>query len=87
LGGVVGPLLLVGVSAAMTAQGVFIIAGAVMLAGGGLAIVALPKPGQVDVKVEEFDWECSERRALAAQSTLRGVVMRASAARETTVVA
>jgi len=86
LGGVVGPLLLVAVSAALTAQGVFILAGAVMLTGAGLAIVALPKPGQVEVRVEEFDWECSERRALAAQSTLRGVVMRASAARETLVL-
>ncbi len=87
LGGVVGPLLLVAVSAAMTAQGVFVLAGLVMLAGAGLALVALPKPGRVDVKVEEFDWECSERRALAAQSTLRGVVMNASAARENQLVA
>jgi DHA1 family multidrug resistance protein-like MFS transporter len=87
LGGVVGPLLLVAVSAAMTAQGVFVLAGLVMLAGAGLALIALPKPGQVDVKVEEFDWECSERRALAAQSTLRGVVMNASAARENQLVA
>jgi MFS family permease len=86
LGGVAGPLLLVGVSAAMTAQGVFIIAGAVMLVGAGLAIVALPKPDQVDVETKELDWECSERRALAAQSSLRGVVLRASAARETQVV-
>ena len=87
LGGVAGPLLLVGVSAAMTAQGVFILAGAVMLVGVGLAIVARPKPGQVDVETKELDWECSERRALAAQSSLRGLVLRASAARETLVVA
>jgi multidrug resistance protein len=86
LGGVVGPLLLVAVSATLMAQGVFILAGLVMLAGAVLALVALPKPGQVDAKVQEFDWECSERRALAAQSTLRGVVMRASADRETRVV-
>jgi MFS family permease len=86
-GGVAGPLLLVAVSAAMTAQGVFILAGAVMLAGAGLAIVALPRPGQVDVETKELDWECSERRALAAQSSLRGLVLRASAARQTQVMA
>jgi multidrug resistance protein len=86
LGGVAGPLLLVGVSAAMTAQGVFIFAGVVMLVGVGLAIVALPKPGQVDVETKELDWECSERRALSAQASLRGIVLRASAARETQVV-
>jgi hypothetical protein len=50
------------------------------------AIIALPKPGQVDVETKELDWECSERRALAAKSSLRGVVLRASAARETLVV-
>ncbi len=46
-GGVLGPLLLVGVSTALAAQGVFIIAGGVMIAGAVLAIVALPAPGQV----------------------------------------
>jgi DHA1 family tetracycline resistance protein-like MFS transporter len=82
LGGVAGPLLLVGVSAALTAQGVFILAGVVMLAGAGLAIVALPKPGKVDVETRELDWDLSDQRTLAAQSTLRGVVLRARAVRK-----
>jgi DHA1 family tetracycline resistance protein-like MFS transporter len=81
LGGVAGPLLLVAVTAALNAKGVFILAGAVMLGSGVLALLALPKPGQVQVEVKELDWGTSEKRALAAQSTLRGVVMRASAAR------
>jgi len=85
LGGVVGPLLLVGVSAVWTAQGVFIFAGVVVLAGAVLAIAALPAPSKVAEKHRDMDWECSEIRALAAQSTLRGVALRASASRKTNV--
>ncbi len=86
-GGVAGPLLLVGVSAALNDQGVFILAGTVMFAGLVLAIVALPKPGRVELKTKALDWELSEKRALAAQSSLRGIVLSATAARETQVVA
>ena len=83
LGGVLGPLLLVGVSAALAAQGVFIIAGGVMIAGAVLAIVALPAPGQVSEHTRDLEWEFSDKRALAAQSALRGVVRRSTANRET----
>jgi DHA1 family tetracycline resistance protein-like MFS transporter len=83
LGGVLGPLLLVGVSAMMTAQGIFTLAGVVMLVAAGLAIIALPAPRQIDAKTRDLNWEFSEKRALAAQSALRGVVLRSSAARET----
>jgi DHA1 family tetracycline resistance protein-like MFS transporter len=82
LGGVLGPLLLVGVSAAVMAQGVFIIAGAVMLTGAGLAIVALPAPGQVSEQTRDVAWEVSDKRAMAAQSALQGIVMRSTASRE-----
>jgi len=85
LGGVLGPLLLVGVSAMMTAQGIFTLAGVVMLVAAGLAIIALPAPRQIDAKTRDLNWEFSEKRALAAQSTLRGVVLRSSAARETKI--
>jgi DHA1 family tetracycline resistance protein-like MFS transporter len=85
LGGVLGPLLLVGVSAMMTPQGIFIFAGAVMFTAAGLAIVALPAPRQIDAKTKDMNWEFSEKRALAAQSALRGVVLRSSAARETKI--
>jgi DHA1 family tetracycline resistance protein-like MFS transporter len=74
LGGVLGPLLLVGVSAAVMAQGVFIIAGA--------AIVALPAPGQVSEQTRDVAWEVSDKRAMAAQSALQGIVMRSTASRE-----
>jgi DHA1 family tetracycline resistance protein-like MFS transporter len=85
LGGVLGPLLLVGVSAMMSAQGVFTLAGVVMVAAAGLAIIALPKPRQIDAKTKDMSWEFSEKRSLAAQSALRGVVLRSSAARETKI--
>ena len=85
LGGVLGPLLLVGVSAMMTPQGIFIFAGAVMLVAAGLAIIALPAPAQIDAKTKDISWEFSEKRALAAQSALRGVVLRSSAARKTQI--
>jgi MFS family permease len=83
LGGVLGPLLLVGVSAMMTPQGIFIIAGAVMLTAAVLAIIALPAPRQMDAKTRDINWDFSEKRGLAAQSALRGLVLRSSAARET----
>jgi DHA1 family tetracycline resistance protein-like MFS transporter len=83
LGGVLGPLLLVGVGAVMTAQGVFVLAGAVMLVGAGLAIVILPAPGQVSEQTRDIEWEYSDKRAMAAQSALRGIVMRSTANRET----
>ena len=85
LGGVVGPLLLVGVSAVWTAQGIFISAGVVVLASAVLAIAVLPAPGKVTEKLRTMDWKCSENRALAAQSALRGVALRSSASRKTNV--
>ncbi len=85
LGGVLGPLLLVGVSAMMTPQGIFITAGAVMLTGAVVAIIALPAPRQMDAKTRDMNWEFSEKRGLAAQSALRGVVLSSSAARETKI--
>lgn len=85
LGGVLGPLLLVAVSAAMTAQGIFILAGIVLLSAVILALVLLPSPRQVAVKSRDLNWEFSEKRALAAQTALRGVVLMSSAAREAKV--
>ena len=85
LGGVLGPLLLVGVSAMMTPQGIFIFAGAVMLTAAGLALITLPAPAQIEAETKDINWEFSEKRALAAQSALRGVVLRSSAARETKI--
>ena len=83
LGSVLGPLLLVALSATMAAQGIFIIAGAVVLAGAGLALIALPAQGKATERTLDIDWEYSNNRALAAQSALRGVVLSASASRKT----
>jgi hypothetical protein len=69
----------------MTPQGIFITAGAVMLTGAVVAIIALPAPHQTDAKPKDMNWEFSEKRGLAAQSALRGVVLRSSAARETKI--
>jgi DHA1 family tetracycline resistance protein-like MFS transporter len=82
LGGVVGPLLLIGVSAFMAPKGIFILAGAVMVAGAGVAIVALPAPSKIAEHTRDIGWEFSDKRALAAQSALRGIVLSSTAARE-----
>jgi MFS family permease len=82
LGGVLGPLLLVLASGVITTQAVFIIAGVVMLAGAALAIVVLPAPGEVSEQTRDVSWEFSDKRAMAAQSALRGVVMRSTVLRE-----
>ena len=82
LGGVLGPLLLVGISALTEPRGIFIIAGAVMLFGAALAIIALPARGMVKEHARDIDWESNDKRALAAQSALRGVVMRSTASRK-----
>jgi hypothetical protein len=76
-------LLLVAVSALMSAQGIFILGGAVMLVGAGLAILALPATRQIAAPTQDMNWEYSNKRALAGQSALRGVVLMSSAARET----
>jgi DHA1 family tetracycline resistance protein-like MFS transporter len=83
LGGVVGPLLLVAVSAFMAPKGIFIFAGAVMVAGAGVAIVGLPAPSRIAEHTRDIGWEFSDKRALAAQSALRGIVLSSTAARET----
>ncbi|MCK5316053.1 MAG: hypothetical protein KAJ53_13050, partial [Anaerolineales bacterium] len=72
-------------SAMMTPQGIFIFAGVVMLVAAGLAIMALPAPRQIDAKTRDINWEFSEKRGLAAQSALRGVVLRATSSRRTNV--
>lgn len=84
LGGVAGPLLLVLFSAWMTAQDIFIIAALTVLASVILAAIILPAQDQMVVEPQHMAWEYSEERALAAQSTLRGIVLRAAATRDTT---
>jgi MFS family permease len=80
LGGVAGPLLVVTASAATSAQGIFVIAGVVVVAMAGLALL--------DLRASCLGQECSDKvreyaiqRSMAAQATLRGIVTSASTAR------
>lgn len=93
LGGVTGPLLVAGVSAMTTPQGVFGIAGILTVSGTVLAFAFLgrraaagvaPRPSSPGVTGWRGGqaWAASGQRAIAAQAALHGVVLRARAARE-----
>ena len=56
-----------------------------MLVGAGLAIFVLPATRQIAAPTEDMNWEYSNKRALAAQTALRGVVLMSTAAREAKV--
>ena len=81
LGGVLGPLLVALFSRFMTAQQIFITAGVVVFGGLIMAAIFLfePKPTENE---SDIDFEVMEQRSLAAQSTLRGLVLNARAVRE-----
>lgn len=81
LGGVVGPLAVVAVSAYTTPQGVFTVAALLLAATFLLAIVLLREPEHAPEERGDMVVESSRQRALGAQASLRGVVMRAQAAR------
>jgi MFS family permease len=74
LGGVLGPLLVVGVSAMTTPQGVFIFAFVATLAITALALVVL-RPSHIPSEQQpELAWAISSSRTIAAQATYRGIV-------------
>ena len=87
LGGVMGPLLVVGVAALTTPRGVFIVAAVLMFAAAAVAVAALRPPRRVAEETNDLDWECSNQRAIAAQSALRGVVLSAANARQERIAA
>jgi multidrug resistance protein len=82
LGGVTGPLLVVAFSTFLSPQGVFITAG--MLVGVTLlaAIALLREPEHAPAEAGDVAEASSRQRALSAQASLRGVVMRARVARD-----
>jgi multidrug resistance protein len=82
LGGVAGPMLVVGASAVASAQGVFVIAGVVVVAMAGLALLDL-RASCLGVECSDEAREYALRRSMAAQATLRGIVTSASTARRT----
>jgi DHA1 family multidrug resistance protein-like MFS transporter len=82
LGGVLGPLTVVAISGLTTPQGVFTIAGILMVVTAGAALVVLKEPRQVDTNVVgNIALDCSQQRALAAEATLQGLVLNATRTR------
>ena len=82
LGGVVGPLVLVGLSALLQPQGIFALSGGVLAAAAVTALTVLREPRHLAAQPEDVDWQVSNRRSLAAQAALSGIVLQAVDARE-----
>lgn len=78
MGGVAGPLAVVAVSTITTAKGVFIISCVLMVAVAVLALFSLRAPRRVVEETGDVAWECSDKRAMAAQAALRGLVLSAT---------
>ena len=81
LGGVFGPLALVGASTFATPRGIFISAGGLLVLAAALALVALRGVRSIGGEIVDLDWQSSGSRGMAAQVTLRGMVVRARMAR------
>ena len=82
LGGVLGPLFVVGVSVLLSPQGVFYTALVLMLLTAVLAGVVLRSPGPVVTGPPAATQGYTLRQAVAAQSALRSVVISARAERD-----
>jgi MFS family permease len=82
LGGAVGPLLLVVISSWTTPQAVFVIAGVMMLIAVVLALLLLREPRHAAQDTPDVGWEVARMRTMAAQASLRGIVLGATTARE-----
>jgi multidrug resistance protein len=84
LGGVLGPLLVVGVSAITTPEGVFMFAFWVSLATTVIALVVFSRAHPARQKHAQMAWDLSRNRTIAAQATYRGIVTSASSSRSNT---
>jgi DHA1 family tetracycline resistance protein-like MFS transporter len=82
LGGVVGPLLLVGLSALLPPQGIFAVSMTLLAVAALTALAVLREPRHLAAQIEDVDWQVSNQRTLAAQAVLRGLVLQAVDARE-----
>ena len=82
LGGVLGPLFIVGISLLTSPQGVFYIALVLMIFTAVLAGVVLRAPKPIIEEAPAVAQSYTLRQALAAQTALRSVVMTARAARD-----
>ncbi|MCJ7661438.1 MAG: MFS transporter [Anaerolineales bacterium] len=74
LGGVLGPLLVVGVSSMTTPQGVFMFAFLATLIPTAVALVVLRTSHIAVEKHPELAWALSRNRNIAAHATYRGIV-------------
>jgi len=83
LGGVMGPLAVTAIAPFSTPQGIFWIAAALGLSGFLIGVVTLQEPRHKGTEVLGVQAEISSQRALVAQASLRGIVMRAYATRRT----
>ena len=81
LGGVVGPLAVAGAAKFMSAQDIFISAGILVGVMAIMAMVLLREPSKLPKVVGDIQVEVAERRAMSAQASLRGVIVRARNAR------
>ncbi len=82
LGGVLGPLLVVFASELTTPRGVFIIAAVLMVGSVVLALTVLKEPRRIAKESDDVAWEVSNKRCIAAQASLRGIVLSASSTRQ-----
>jgi len=82
LGGVLGPLLVVVASRSLQPRTIFSIAGGVVLLGLVLAAVLLQEPKQSEAGSDKLVWQVAEQRTIAAQASLRGLVINAVQVRE-----
>lgn len=82
LGGVLGPLLVAVVAPWTSARGVFWIAFCLVGLSFLLGLILLREPRLTQRESRTMQAEVSARRSMAAQSSLRGVVMQATFARE-----
>jgi DHA1 family tetracycline resistance protein-like MFS transporter len=82
LGGVVGPLLLVLLSALLPPQGIFAVTSSLLALVAVTALTVLREPRHLAPRPDDVDWQVSNQRALAAQAVLHGLVQQAVDARE-----
>ena len=83
LGGVMGPLAVTAIAPFTNPQGVFWLAAALGAFSILLCVFTLKEPKHAAVQDLGVQEEISNQRALAAQASLRGIVLRASEARQT----
>jgi hypothetical protein len=72
----------VGLSALLPPQGIFAVSATLLAVVAVTALTVLREPRHLAAAPEDVDWQVSNRRALAAQATLRGLVHQAVDARE-----